>query len=128
MISTSHFPLKTDIIGEMARNIAVIPSRRGRRSSRLKSEDIPAARLSRIIVLLFNTVLIKQSFSSIANKLETIFIFPFFSPTHEITYTAGYPLTIRTMNFQCTMIIDIWPGAGDTINVLNRYRTLVAHT
>ena len=29
----------------------------------------------------------------IAEKLETIFILPFFSPTHEITYIAGYLLT-----------------------------------
>ena len=43
------------------------------------------------MVLLFNTLLTKHSF--IAEKLATIFILPFFSPTHEITYIAGYLLT-----------------------------------
>ena len=49
------------------------------------------ARLSRIIVLLFNTWITKRIF--IAEELETIFILPFFSPTHKIPYIAGYLLT-----------------------------------
>ena len=50
-----------------------------------------SARLSKIILLLFNTLITKHSF--IAEKLETIFILPFFSPTHEMTYITGYLLT-----------------------------------
>ena len=46
------------------------------------------SRSSRIFVLLSIT---KHSF--IAEKLETIFILLFFSPTHEITYIARYLLT-----------------------------------
>ena len=37
---------------------------------------------------------------SIAEKLEAIFILTFFSPTHEITYTAGYLLT--HVHLMCT--------------------------
>ena len=44
------------------------------------------------IVLLFNTLITKHSFLA-EKKLETIFILPFFSPTHEISYIAGYLLT-----------------------------------
>ena len=50
-----------------------------------------SARLSKIIVLLFNTLITKHTF--IAEKLEAIFVLPFFSPTREITYIAGYLLT-----------------------------------
>ena len=46
----------------------------------------------KIIVLLFNTLITKHSF--IVEKLETISIFSFFSPTLEITYIAGYLLTM----------------------------------
>ena len=49
-----------------------------------------SGRLSRIIFLLFNTLITKHSF--IAEKLERIFILPFFSPIHEITDIAGYLL------------------------------------
>ena len=44
-----------------------------------------------ITVLLFNTLIPKDSF--IAEKLKTIFIVPFLSPTHKITYITGYLLT-----------------------------------
>ena len=47
--------------------------------------------LCRIVVLLFNTLITKHCF--IAEKLETIFIWPFLSPSHEITQIAGYLLT-----------------------------------
>ena len=47
--------------------------------------------LSRIIISLFNTFITKHSF--ITEKLETIFILSFFSPTREITYSAEYLLT-----------------------------------
>ena len=47
-----------------------------------------SARLSRITVLLFNKLITKYSFE----ELEMIFILPFFSPTHKITYVAGYLL------------------------------------
>ena len=49
----------------------LILSRRGRRPSWLKSGDIPH-RLSRIIVLLFNTLITKRRF--LAENLEAIFI------------------------------------------------------
>ena len=49
------------------------------------------ARLSRIIVLLFNALIPKHSFH--AEKILTISILPLFSPTLEITYIAGYLLT-----------------------------------
>ena len=51
-----------------------------------------SVRLSRIIALLFNTLTTKHNF--IAEKLETSFIVPFFSPPHEITYIAGYLLVL----------------------------------
>ena len=44
-----------------------------------------------IIDLFFNTLITKHSF--IAEKLETIFILQFFSPTHKITCITGYLLT-----------------------------------
>ena len=49
------------------------------------------SRRGRRLVLLFNTLIIKHGF--ITEKLETIFILPFFSPTQEFTYIAGYLLT-----------------------------------
>ena len=40
----------------------------------------------------------KAQFLFTAKKLETIFILPFFSPTHEIAYIAGYLLTTEGKN------------------------------
>ena len=51
-----------------------------------------SARLNKIIVLLFNASITKHSF--IAEKLETTSILPFSPPTHEITYIAGYLVTM----------------------------------
>ena len=52
---------------------------------------LKSARLSRIIVLLFNKLITNHSL--IAEKLETIFILPSFYLTHKMTYIAGYLLT-----------------------------------
>ena len=52
-----------------------------------------SARLSRIIVLLFNTLMTKHNFLRLLKKkLEKL---PFFSATHKITYIAGYTLSRR---------------------------------
>ena len=68
--------------------------------TRLKAEMAKirgySVRSSRIIVLLFNTLITKHSFTE--EKQETISILSFFSPTHKITYIAGYLLTADDEN------------------------------
>ena len=51
-----------------------------------------STRLSRIIDFLFNTLMTTHSF--IAEKLETIFVLPFFSLGHKITYISGNLVTM----------------------------------
>ena len=75
-------------------------------------------RMSRIIiVLLFNTLITKHNF--IAEKLETIFIFPFFSSTHEITFIAGYLLT--TVDEYSVHHDHIWAMFLGVLNNKTRY-------
>ena len=56
------------------------------------------------MVLLFNALITKHSF--IAEKLETIFILPFFSPTDEITFIAGYLLTMHDENSHIWVVLE----------------------
>ena len=64
------------------------------------------ARLSRITVLLFYTLITKHSF--IIAKLKTIFILPFVTTTHEITEITGYVLT---PDDECS-VYYAWPYLG----------------
>ena len=61
------------------------------------------ARLSRtIIVLLFNALITKHSKCFISEKLETIFILPFFSQIHKMTIDYGQQILsgpCMTINF-----------------------------
>ena len=57
-----------------------------------------------IVLFILNSLITKDSF--IAEKLETIFILPLFSPTHEITYTVGN-LQLLTTDDEYSMHHDL---------------------
>ena len=96
------------IIQQNRAEYRLILSRQGRSRAELVKIRGYSATFNRIIVLLFNTnkeqFCCREKNSSITDNLETgerIVILPFFSPTLETTYIAGYLLT----SDQCTMTI-----------------------